>query len=92
MRRRFVAGDVERLVKELVVGHVVADDHLVRFRSLAPSANPNKVTEKTGERKEIIINGSSLHTHTQDNGNVRNRRRQEKEKKRRCQDNFSQSV
>ncbi len=38
VRRSFVSGDVEWLVKEFVVGNIVVDDHLVRFRSLAPSA------------------------------------------------------
>ena len=35
--RYVITGHVERLVEELVVGHIVTDDHLLRFRCLAPS-------------------------------------------------------
>ena len=37
VRRRVVSAHVERLVKELVVRHVVADYHTVSFVSRAPS-------------------------------------------------------
>jgi len=39
VRRYVIAGDVERLVEKLVVGHVVADDDLLRFGSLTPSVS-----------------------------------------------------
>lgn len=52
VRRSFVSGHVEWLVKEFVVGHIVADDHLVRFRSLAPSVQNIPAVEKGHKKME----------------------------------------
>lgn len=56
MRRSLVSGDVERLVKELVVGHIVANDRPVRLGSLTPSARniqtaQNLKVERENERE-----------------------------------------